>query len=89
MKTHSPVIGKPNKVPFQMDFYKALALIVKGEKMYRLEWAGKNEYIFMDGAYLKLHKKDGTVHNLIVTDGDILGTDWIALNKSSPSVGEA
>ena len=61
-----------------MTFPKAIEEIIAGNKLTRLEWKNSNIYICLDGD-LMLVKEDGTKHSLIVSSGDILGTDWVVV----------
>jgi len=61
----------------EMDFPDALREVIKGNKITKLEWANTNFYLILQEGYLRIHKDDDKFYNLIVTDGDLLGKDWI------------
>jgi hypothetical protein len=53
--------------------------VIEGKKATRLDWHNSSIYIFLAGGYLQLHKAEGTTHQLLVSDGDMLASDWIVL----------
>ncbi|MBP9819395.1 DUF2829 domain-containing protein [Candidatus Woesebacteria bacterium] len=59
-----------------MDFYEALAQLPLGWKITRAEWGNESIYGFLDMSFVKLHKEDGSVHNWIISEGDMAATDW-------------
>jgi len=61
----------------EMDFPDALREVIKGNKVTKLEWENTNFYLILQEGYLRIHKDDDKFYNLIVTDGDLLGKDWI------------
>lgn len=63
----------------QMSFYEALKNIIIGNKVTKLEWNDKEYYGILDETHLKLHKPDGKLYDWILTDGDILGLDYIII----------
>lgn len=58
-----------------MTFPEALNKVIALMKIRRLEWPG-NEYILLKDGFLMLYK-EGSFHRLWVTDGDLLGKDWV------------
>ena len=62
-----------------MSFGEALIGVAKGGLITKLEWGDETIYGFIDNGILKLHRSDGTEHNWIVSDGDIVGEDFIIL----------
>lgn len=52
--------------------------VIAGERVTKAEWANADVYLFLDGR-LKIHKADGTEADLIVSDGDMRGSDWVVL----------
>jgi hypothetical protein len=72
-----------------MDFFDALRAVRRGEKVTRLEWSNSDEYIFLDTSnpvlidgkvvvIVKIQKTDG-LHGLLISDGDMFGTDWVII----------
>ena len=48
-----------------------------GQRVTRLEWNDPNIYVFLSG-YLRIRLASGD-HDLIVSTGDMLGTDWVVV----------
>ena len=61
-----------------MTFPEAMKQIIQGEKVTKLEWNDPETYLILT-THLYLHKSAGTEHPLIVSDGDMLGEDWIVV----------
>ena len=67
-----------------MDFPDALRKVMQGQRITKLEWQDRDAYGLMKDGVLKLHKggdTDDMFYAWIINDGDLLGTDWIALNE--------
>ena len=63
-----------------MDFGSALEKAVEGKKVRRLEWEDKGIYlIFKNDQLMIFLTKDNMLHGLIVSLGDVLGTDWVVV----------
>jgi hypothetical protein len=60
-----------------MFFGEAMAAVLAEAKVTRLEWADPTVYLFLKNGVLSIHKADGTVSNLLVSDGDLAGADWV------------
>ena len=68
---HSPVVNK------QFTFKEALDRMIEGKKVTKLEW--KNDhygYISKITALLHIYR-DGKDHQWILSEGDILGEDYV------------
>lgn len=63
-----------------LTFYDALAAVVKGKKITKAEWNNSAIYGVIDGTFLKLVKEDGSMHNWIISELDITGSDWQVLD---------
>jgi hypothetical protein len=72
---HSPVPEAVN-VAVPLDFYAAIAVIVGGGKVTKADWGSKEYYGVMESSTLRLHKPDGKSYNWLISEGDILGTDY-------------
>jgi hypothetical protein len=76
----SPKVSKtPTKAVIKegvMDFPDALRKVIDGKKITKLEWNDPKIYLFLDGGRLRM-MKENTLFDLIVSDGDLLGTDWV------------
>ncbi len=64
-----------------MSFPDAVKEIIKGKKITKLEWGNKNYYGFLDKekALLVIHKPDNSLHQWLISEGDLLGNDFITL----------
>lgn len=75
--TASPL---PTKKPEErVNFFTALEAVVNGKHITKVEWENTDIYGFLDVDILKLHKEDGKNYNWIVSEGDLIGSDWIVL----------
>ena len=63
----------------EMNFYDALKEVANGRKITKLEWNDSNYYLILSGGKLKIHNLDGLLHDLIITDGDMSGEDWVII----------
>jgi len=91
LKSTSPVIHEEiinkniveDKKEFSMktiNFPSAIKELTNGKKIHKLEWKDKNYYGLLDEAQLRLHKSDGRLYDWIISEGDLLGEDWIILD---------
>ncbi len=62
-----------------MDFFNALKEIVQDKKITRVEWGDKKYFGELKDGILQLHKPDGKYYPWIISEGDMMGTDWIIL----------
>lgn len=82
MEFSKPKNNKPKDQTMKMDFYTALKEVSNGRQITRLSWPGK-EVVFMQNRFLSLKKIDGTIHTLLVSEGDMSGDDWIVTDKDN------
>lgn len=68
-----PIIAEDNQT---IDFPDAMRSVVSGSKVTKLEWDNPEIVVWFD-EHLKIKLADGTIHDLIVSDGDMLGEDWV------------
>jgi len=82
MSTTSPVPEKINgeKSKF-VSFFEAIESLPRGKRITKKEW-GNQEYFgeLNDNAQLVLHKPDGNFYQWILSEGDIIGKDWLVLD---------
>ena len=72
---YSPrAVGQPGEL---MDFPAAIAKIIGGAKVARQEWP-QNTYCLIHEGLLAIFT-NGEMHQWIVSDGDLLSTDWFVL----------
>jgi hypothetical protein len=64
-----------------MNFSSAIREIIEGKKVTKLEWNDQAIYIFLGEGLLKIKKADGVVASLLVSEADMVGTDWIVINE--------
>lgn len=74
-----PISTSPRVVhaDHDMDWPHAQYRLLDGRRLTRREWHDPTVCIFLGDGRLKLRKADRTVHDLIVSDGDMCATDWI------------
>ena len=65
-----------------MNFSQAVNILVDGKKITRLEWNDESTYIVLKDERLKIVKPSGKVHDLIISAGDMYGTDWVIVHHS-------
>lgn len=73
----SPV-PKPQE---EMDFPTALQAVMDGKKITRKLWNNEDSVVKW-GGFLSLRKASGQMHQLLVSDGDLHGTDWIVVREN-------
>ena len=62
-----------------MKFPEAMEAVTKGKKVTRLEWKDRDIYFVLHGGHLRIHKADKSISDLIVSEGDMLGEDYIII----------
>jgi len=67
----------PKMLNLEMDFYDVLKKVSIGKRVTKLEWNDENIYGFLKDGLLKLHFADGTIKDWIISEGDMLGEDWV------------
>ena len=83
---HSPrkveVLQQPNyKI---MGFGSAMAEVLKDKRVRRQEWEDKDVYLCLVQEQLMIYKtEDKLYHPLIITAGDIAGTDWEVIKEKT------
>lgn len=84
--TKSPTMSpKPAIKPIQsslLDFPTAMKMVADGKIVTKIEWRNPNIICFLDG-HLMI-QIEGVKHDWIVSDGDMLGKDWIVLDPWPP-----
>lgn len=79
--TSSPVIKK--KVNPEVSFPIAIQAVIDGKRITKLEWGNDGYYGLMKDGFLMLHKPDGKDYTWTVSDGDLLGLDWVVLEDQN------
>jgi hypothetical protein len=79
LKSISPTSLEVIPEPLKIDFFDAMRMVSKGIRVTKLEWGDPEIYVMLHDSHLSLHKADGRFFDLIVSAGDMLGTDWIVI----------
>lgn len=74
-----PVDEPATSPEITLEFYDALKEVAVGKKICKKSWDNPGWYGFMNEGRLTLHKPAGTLHDWIVTDGDMDGDDWVVI----------
>jgi hypothetical protein len=61
------------------DFPEAMRQVINGQKITKTEWGDNEYYGCLHEGRLKLHKPDGIFYPWILSEGDLVGTDWLVL----------
>lgn len=77
--TMSPLPKKQEQVRSTMNFPEAMKMIILGKTITKEEWGDKQFYGILEDARLKLHKPDGKSYDWIISEGDLVGTDFIVI----------
>ena len=70
----------PSPVTETMDFPNALYKVMNKGKITRLEWGNPNLYVLLKDGFLMHRKADGSFDQLLVSDGDMMGEDWVVVS---------
>ncbi len=73
----SPLPPKP--ATKTISFAEAIDEIRRGKKVTKIEWGNAGFYGFLHEARLRLHKPDNSLHDWMVSEGDIIGNDWLVI----------
>lgn len=65
--------------PKQIDFFEALKSVADGKSITKLEWKNENIIGLMHDGRLTILLEDKKLHDWIISDGDMAGTDYIVL----------
>jgi len=77
----SPVIRIKKEKEF-LDFPSAMRKVIEGKMVTKEEWGNKDIYGVLKDGLLMLHKDDGKFYKWLVSDGDLLGLDWVVVNDN-------
>jgi len=75
----SPVPKNVEDAQIAMSFQEAIAIIMSGGKITRVEWNDEKEYFFMEGDDLMVHHINGSITKLLLRRPDMEATDWIVI----------
>lgn len=63
-----------------MTFGEAMDLVADGKRVTKQEWGNTETYLCLDGGFLKIFRADDKEGKaLMVSEGDLLGTDWMEI----------
>ena len=65
-----------------MTFPEAMAEVIKGAKVTRLEWQNNGVYGVLKDGLLQI-RMDGQLKRWIVSDGDLLNNDWCVVTEAN------
>lgn len=80
-KSKSP-LPKKVFVEEKLNFSQAIARVIEGAAITKIEWNNKSIYGVMKDGFLMLCKEDGKMYQWILSDGDLLGEDWIVIESA-------
>jgi len=69
----------PKKSDKELNFSEVIKEFIEGKKIHKLEWIDKDYYGVLSEGILKLHKPDGKLYVWSISDGDLMGDDYIIL----------
>lgn len=72
----------PPAVIAEMDWPAAQGAVIDGKKVTRKEWGNSEIRVFLADGLLKIRKADGSLHALLVSDGDMLANDWVVVREN-------
>lgn len=66
----------------RLNFGSAMNEVLNGKKVRRLDWKDEGVYLVIKDERLLIFKTDdGSFDTLIVSAGDIAGTDWVVIEE--------
>ncbi len=74
-KTNTPV----EALQETLNFTDAIKKVAEGKKIHKLEWEDKEFYGFLYESQLCLHKPDGKNYTWTISEGDLLGDDFVVV----------
>jgi hypothetical protein len=82
MATMSPTSRRSPLPQEEITFGRALDVVVSGKRVTRIGWKEPMSHVLLVGGIVHLRKTDGTLHKLIVSDGDIIAKDWVIVREN-------
>ena len=71
----SPILAS---LTITMSFPQAMEQIKEGKAITKLEWDKPDDICRLRGEWLSI-RRDGTWHQWVINDGDVLGMDWMVV----------
>ena len=78
-KSMSPTEEGQSPKPDTMNFSQAIAAVMKGEKVRRLEWPDESVNGKLETNTLKIIIARGQYADWIISDGDLEAEDWVTV----------
>lgn len=78
----SPLPKKAEAVQTLLTFPDAMREVINGKKVTKLEWATSEVFLQLKDGFLKIYR-DSKYYDLIVSEGDMIGTDWVVVEESN------
>ncbi len=75
-KGEASPVPKKKVIGNEMGFPDAMAAIIAGQTVRRLEWADEEEYCLLRDNFLSIHR-NGKFHSWTVSEGDMMGKDYV------------
>lgn len=76
-----PTPLKPESLPEQFDFPEAMRQVILGKEITKLEWGDPRiRGVLKDGRLKIFLTSNNRWNDWIISDGDLLGTDWMVIN---------
>lgn len=78
----------PSPVPMKksdldpLTWGAACAAMLIGRRVTRQEWNDAATVVFLHAGALHLRRADGSLHTLIVSEGDLSATDWLVVREN-------
>lgn len=73
----SPSPLRPVLTAVLMNFHWAIAAVIDGERITKLEWDDPDSYGMLRGGLLLIHRSDTGWNKWIINAGDLFGDDWV------------
>ena len=79
--SQSTLISTPVTEPNPLDFPTAIREVIAGERLTKLSWKDPQTVVQLSNNRLQicLPKNDYTPCDLIISDGDLMGEDWVVV----------
>ena len=78
-----PSPSPTNTVTVSMDLFDALRAVRDGHKITALGWGNPKIYGMLQDIRLMILLEDGLLHPWIISEGDMLRTDWVIVPDSA------
>lgn len=80
MENNDMGLGSSPLPTSEMTFPQAIEKVIAGKKVTRVEWGNTRIYLMLWAGFLNIKRPTG-FHQLLVSEGDMKGEDWIVVEK--------